>query len=189
MRNLIDIDSIKNINTNFVPDKNIIRRIRILESFLATKTNPSWIVLTVLPVLPPNLRPLLELESGRLVAADVNEIYRLILTRNQRLFDFLYHYIAPDIITIHGRKLLQEGVDSLIDNARLQKDKQFCLNNKALKSLTEILEGKQGRFRHSLLGKRVDYSARSVIVVGPNLRLNQCGLPYELAVELFQSFN
>ena len=188
LRNLIDVDSIKNINTNFVPDKSVIRRIRILESFLATKTNPSWMVLTVLPVLPPNLRPLLELESGRLVAADVNEIYRLILTRNQRLFDFLYHFIAPDIITIHGRKLLQEGVDSLIDNARLQKDKQFCLNNKALKSLTEILEGKQGRFRHSLLGKRVDYSARSVIVVGPNLRLNQCGLPYELAVELFQPF-
>ena len=122
LRNLIDVDSIKNINTNFVPDKSVIRRIRILESFLATKTNPSWMVLTVLPVLPPNLRPLLELESGRLVAADVNEIYRLILTRNQRLFDFLYHFIAPDIITIHGRKLLQEGVDSLIDNARLQKD-------------------------------------------------------------------
>ena len=101
LRNLIDVDSIKNINTNFVPDKSVIRRIRILESFLATKTNPSWMVLTVLPVLPPNLRPLLELESGRLVAADVNEIYRLILTRNQRLFDFLYHFIAPDIITIH----------------------------------------------------------------------------------------
>jgi len=187
-RSLIDTNSIKNINTTFVPDKNIVRRIRILESFLATKTNPSWMILTTLPVLPPNLRPLLELESGRLVAADVNEIYRLIITRNQRLFDFMYHYIAPDLITVHGRKLLQEGVDSLIDNARLPKEKTFCLNNKALKSLTEILEGKQGRFRQSLLGKRVDYSARSVIVVGPNLRLNQCGLPYEMAVELFQPF-
>ena len=187
-RSLIDTNSIKNINTTFVPNKNIVRRIRILESFLATKTNPSWMILTTLPVLPPNLRPLLELESGRLVAADVNEIYRLIITRNQRLFDFIYHYIAPDLITVHGRKLLQEGVDSLIDNARLPKEKTFCLNNKALKSLTEILEGKQGRFRQSLLGKRVDYSARSVIVVGPNLRLNQCGLPYEMAVELFQPF-
>ena len=187
-RSLIDTNSIKNINTTFVPNKNIVRRIRILESFLATKTNPSWMLLTTLPVLPPNLRPLLELESGRLVAADVNEIYRLIITRNQRLFDFIYHYIAPDLITVHGRKLLQEGVDSLIDNARLPKEKTFCLNNKALKSLTEILEGKQGRFRQSLLGKRVDYSARSVIVVGPNLRLNQCGLPYEMAVELFQPF-
>ena len=187
-RSLIDTNSIKNINSIFVPDKNIVRRIRILESFLATKTNPSWMILTTLPVLPPNLRPLLELESGRLVAADVNEIYRLIITRNQRLFDFMYHFIAPDLITVHGRKLLQEGVDSLIDNARLPKEKTFCLNNKALKSLTEILEGKQGRFRQSLLGKRVDYSARSVIVVGPNLRLNQCGLPYEMAVELFQPF-
>ena len=145
-------------------------------------------ILTTLPVLPPNLRPLLELESGRLVAADVNEIYRLIITRNQRLFDFIYNYVAPDLITVHSRKLLQEGVDSLIDNARLPKDKTFCLNNKALKSLTEILEGKQGRFRQSLLGKRVDYSGRSVIIVGPNLRLNQCGLPYEMAVELFQPF-
>jgi DNA-directed RNA polymerase subunit beta' len=177
-----------NINGTTIPDKNVIRRIRILESFLSTKTNPSWMILTSLPVLPPNLRPLLELESGRLVAADVNEIYRLIITRNQRLFDFMYHFVAPDLITVHGRKLLQEAVDSLIDNARLPKQKTFSLNNKALKSLTENLEGKQGRFRQSLLGKRVDYSGRSVIVVGPSLRLNQCGLPYEMAIELFQPF-
>lgn len=187
-RSIVDNNSLKTINSVYIPDKTIIRRIRILESFLATKTNPSWMILTTLPVLPPNLRPLLELESGRLVAADVNEIYRLIITRNQRLFDFMYHFIAPDLITVHSRKLLQEGVDSLIDNARLAKDKTFCLNNKALKSLTEILEGKQGRFRQSLLGKRVDYSGRSVIIVGPNLRLNQCGLPYEMLVELFQPF-
>ena len=100
----------------------------------------------------------------------------------------MYHFVAPDLITVHSRKLLQESSDSLIDNARLPKEKTFCLNNKALKSLTEILEGKQGRFRQSLLGKRVDYSARSVIVVGPTLRLNQCGLPYEMAIELFQPF-
>ena len=187
-RSLVDNLAINNLNSIIVPDKGLIRRIRILESFLATKINPSWMVLTTLPVLPPNLRPLLELESGRLVAADVNEIYRLIITRNQRLFDFMYHFIAPDLITVHGRKLLQEGVDSLIDNARLPKEKTFCLNNKALKSLTEILEGKQGRFRQSLLGKRVDYSGRSVIIVGPNLRLNQCGLPYEMVIELFQPY-
>lgn len=187
-RNLVENNCLKQLNRSYVPDKSIIRRIRILESFLATKTNPSWMILTVLPVLPPNLRPLLELESGRLVAADINEIYRLIITRNQRLYDFVYHFVAPDLITVHSRKLLQEGVDSLIDNARLPKDKMFCLNNKALKSLTEILEGKQGRFRQSLLGKRVDYSGRSVIIVGPNLRLNQCGLPYEMAKELFLPF-
>jgi DNA-directed RNA polymerase subunit beta' len=187
-RNLIDNLILTNLNNNLLFDKSLIRRIRIMESFLATKIDPSWMILTVLPVLPPNLRPLLELENGRLVAADVNEIYRLIITRNQRLFDFMYHFIAPDLITVHGRKLLQEGVDSLIDNARLSKDKIFCLNNKALKSLTEILEGKQGRFRQSLLGKRVDYSGRSVIIVGPSLRLNQCGLPYEMVIELFQPF-
>ena len=187
-RSSINNSCLSNLNQTFIPEKSIIRRIRILESFLSTNTNPAWMVLTTLPVLPPNLRPLLELESGRLVAADINEIYRLIITRNQRLCDFLYSYTAPDLITVHGRKLLQEGIDSLIDNARLPKDKMFCLNNKALKSLTEILEGKQGRFRQSLLGKRVDYSGRSVIIVGPNLRLNQCGLPYEMATELFQPF-
>jgi DNA-directed RNA polymerase subunit beta' len=187
-RGAINASMLKNLTITYTPEKSLIRRIRILESFLATRTNPGWMVLTILPVLPPNLRPLLELESGRLVAADVNEIYRLIITRNQRLFDFLYSFTAPDLITVHGRKLLQEGIDSLIDNARLPKDKTFCLNNKALKSLTEILEGKQGRFRQSLLGKRVDYSGRSVIIVGPNLRLNQCGLPYEMATELFQPF-
>lgn len=187
-RSLINNLSLRNLNKTYTPEKSLIRRIRILESFLATHTDPAWMVLTTLPVLPPNLRPLLELESGRLVAADINEIYRLIITRNQRLFDFLYSYTAPDLITVHGRKLLQEGIDSLIDNARLAKEKTFCLNNKALKSLTEILEGKQGRFRQSLLGKRVDYSGRSVIIVGPNLRLNQCGLPYDMATELFQPF-
>lgn len=167
--------------------KSFIRRIRILESFLSTKTNLSWMILTVLPVLPPSLRPLLELENGRLVAADVNEIYRLIITRNQRLFDFRSLFV-PELITMQGRKLLQECVDSLIDNARVPKERKITLNNKALKSLSEILEGKQGRFRQSLLGKRVDYSARSVIVVGPSLRLNQCGLPYQIGIELFQPF-
>jgi DNA-directed RNA polymerase subunit beta' len=110
------------------------------------------------------------------------------LTRNQRLSDFLYRFLAPDLISVQGRKLLQESVDSLIDNSRLPKSKTFCLNNKPLKSLTEVLEGKQGRFRQSLLGKRVDYSGRSVIIVGPNLRLNQCGMPYDMASELFQPY-
>jgi DNA-directed RNA polymerase subunit beta' len=187
-RNSITNYCLRTLQGNYTPDKTILRRIRILESFLVTKTNPSWMILTILPVLPPHLRPLLELENGRLVSADVNEIYRLIITRNQRLFDFLYNYIAPEIITTQGRKLLQESVDSLIDNARVPKEKRIILNNNALKSLTEILEGKQGRFRQSLLGKRVDYSGRSVIVVGPNLRLNQCGLPYEMAKELFKPF-
>jgi DNA-directed RNA polymerase subunit beta' len=187
-RSLINRSYITNWNENCFPEKTLIRRIRILESFFSTNTNPSWIILTSLPVLPPTLRPLLELENGRLVAADLNEIYRLIITRNQRLFDFLFNCTAPDLITNQARKLLQESVDSLIDNARVSKEKKMTLNNKALKSLTEILEGKQGRFRQSLLGKRVDYSGRSVIVVGPNLRLNQCGLPYDMVKTLFQPF-
>lgn len=187
-RSFIECESLSDLKQTNSPDKGIIRRIRILESFFSTKTCPSWMILTILPVLPPTLRPLVELESGRLVAADVNEIYRLIITRNQRLADFFSRFLAPEIISVQGRKLLQESVDSLIDNARLPKNKMFCLNNKPLKSLTEILEGKQGRFRQSLLGKRVDYSGRSVIIVGPNLRLNECGLPYEMAVELFQPF-
>jgi DNA-directed RNA polymerase subunit beta' len=165
----------------------LIRRIRILESFFTTETNLTWMILTVLPVLPPSLRPLLELENGRLVAADINEIYRLIIIRNQRLFDFRALFV-PDVVTLHGKKLLQECIDSLIDNARVPKERKITLNNKPLKSLSEILEGKQGRFRQSLLGKRVDYSARSVIVVGPSLRLNQCGLPYQIGLELFLPF-
>lgn len=187
-RSFIDTVFLDDLKQEPVLIRSLVRRIRILESFLATNTNPSWMVLTTLPVLPPTLRPLVELENGRLVAADVNEIYRLIITRNQRLADFLYKYDAPGLITIQGKKLLQESVDSLIDNARLPKNKMFCLNNKPLKSLTEILEGKQGRFRQSLLGKRVDYSGRSVIIVGPTLSLNEVGLPYEMAAELFQPF-
>lgn len=162
--------------------------IRILESFLATKTKPSWMILTSLPILPPSLRPLMELENKRLVAADINEIYRLIITRNTRLFEFLNKYMSPDLISIQSRKLLQESVDCLIDNSRLPKSRTFYLNNKPLKGLTEILEGKLGRFRLTLLGKRVDYSGRSVIIVGPNLRLNQFGLPYEMAIKLFEPF-
>jgi DNA-directed RNA polymerase subunit beta' len=180
-------DSFRNLTSSYIPQKSLIKQIRILESFVSTKTNPTWMILTVLPILPPHLRPLLELESGRLVAADINEIYRLVAIRNRRLFEFLFLDVAPDIINFHARKLLQEGVDALIDNARV-KDKNFRINDRILKSLTETLEGKQGRFRQSLLGKRVDYSGRSVIIVGPNLRLNQCGLPYEMATELFQPF-
>lgn len=165
-----------------------VKSLRVLESFLATKTDPSWMVLTVLPVMPPNLRPLMELDNGKLVSADVNEIYRLLIIRNKRLFDLVYKHGMPELIATHGRRLLQEVVDCLIDNSRLPKSKTMVINKRPLKSLSEILEGKFGRFRQSLLGKRVDYSGRSVIIVGPTLRLNQCGLPYDMAVELFEPF-
>jgi len=169
-------------------EKNLIRRLRILENFQATNTNPGWMILTTLPVLPPTLRPLIELENGKLIAADLNELYKLIITRNQRLLEFLHKYEFPSFLSIYVRKLLQESVDALIDNAKLAKNKRILLNNKPLKSLSEILEGKYGRFRHSLLGKRVDFSARSIIIVNPLLRLNQCGIPYEIAIQLFQPF-
>jgi DNA-directed RNA polymerase subunit beta' len=190
-RSLIDHLKIHNFSfscIDFPEYTTALKRIRILESFLSSKTNPSWMILSTLPVLPPTLRPLIELENGRLVTADINEIYRMIINRNQSLSEFFYDLLIPEMISFHGKKLLQESVDSLIDNARIPKEKQFILNNKVLKSLTEILEGKEGRFRQSLLGKRVDYSGRSVIIVGPTLRLNQCGLPYEMAKELFQPF-
>jgi len=187
-RSLIKSTMICNAPTKKIPDKRILRRIRILESFFSTKTNPTWMILTVLPVLPPNLRPLVELESGRLVSADINDLYISILRRNKNLFRFLSESLSTSIQVIHAKRMLQEGVDSLIDNARLPKHKIYSLNDRPLKSLTENLEGKQGRFRHSLLGKRVDYSGRSVVVVGPSLRLNECGLPYDMAIELFQPF-
>jgi DNA-directed RNA polymerase subunit beta' len=183
--NIISLGDLKKKNSI---DKGMLRQVRIFESFLSTQTQPGWLVLTTLPVLPPTLRPLIELKNGKLVAADVNELYRLIVTRNQRLFDLIYRNTAPLIVNIHGQKLVQEAIDALIDNARLPKNKIIRLNDKPLKSLTEILEGKQGRFRQTLLGKRVDYSGRSVIIVNPHLRLNECGLPYHMGIELFQPF-
>lgn len=164
------------------------RRLRLYESFLSTKTKPEWMILRVLPILPPTLRPFVELENGRVVSADLNALYRIIIERNNRLVELLYIQESLNLIVVQALRLLQEGIDALIDNARLPKEKSFVANDKPLKSLTEILEGKQGRFRNSLLGKRVDYSGRSVIVPGPPLRLNECGLPYEMAKELFRPF-
>jgi DNA-directed RNA polymerase subunit beta' len=170
-----------------VSDKeNIIKRIRVLENFIATKSNPTWMLLSVIPVLPPGLRPMVQLEGGRFATSDLNELYRRVINRNNRLKRFFVIY-APAIIIRNEKRMLQESVDALIDNGRREK-KAVGLNNRPLKSLSDILSGKQGRFRQNLLGKRVDYSGRSVIIVGPDLKLNQCGLPYEIACELFQPF-
>jgi|TARA_B110000208_G_scaffold188972_1_gene249671 DNA-directed RNA polymerase subunit beta' len=170
-----------------VSDKeNLIKRIRVLENFIATKSNPTWMLLSVIPVLPPGLRPMVQLEGGRFATSDLNELYRRVINRNNRLKRFFVIY-APAIIIRNEKRMLQEAVDALIDNGRREK-KAVGLNNRPLKSLSDILSGKQGRFRQNLLGKRVDYSGRSVIIVGPDLKLNQCGLPYEIACELFQPF-
>ena len=163
-----------------------IKRIRILENLEATGSNPCWMVITILPVIPPALRPMIQLEGGRFATSDLNELYRRIITRNNRLLRLL-EIDAPQLIIRNEKRMLQEAVDTLIDNGKRGKI-ALSANNRPLKSLSDIIKGKHGRFRQNLLGKRVDYSGRSVIVVGPTLKLNQCGLPYEMAVELFQPF-
>jgi DNA-directed RNA polymerase subunit beta' len=163
-----------------------IKRTRILENLMGTESRPSWMILSILPVIPPALRPMIQLEGGRFATSDLNELYRRIITRNNRLLRLL-EIDAPQLIIRNEKRLLQEAVDTLIDNGKRGKI-ALSANNRPLKSLSDIIKGKHGRFRQNLLGKRVDYSGRSVIVVGPTLKLNQCGLPYEMAIELFQPF-
>lgn len=163
-----------------------IKRIRILENLIGTGSSPAWMILKILPVIPPALRPMIQLEGGRFATSDLNELYRRIITRNNRLLRLL-EIDAPQLIIRNEKRLLQEAVDTLIDNGKRGKI-ALSANNRPLKSLSDIIKGKHGRFRQNLLGKRVDYSGRSVIVVGPTLKLNQCGLPYEMAIELFQPF-
>ena len=166
--------------------KRAIKRTRVLESFLSTNSKLEWMVLTVLPVLPPSLRPLSPLESGVFANSDLNVLYKRVIDRNNR-FKKLKSKHAPEIVLRDGIRLLQEAVDALIENGK-RGPKELGLNRHPLKSLADTIQGKQGRFRQNLLGKRVDYSGRSVIVVGPTLDLNQCGLPYEMALELFYPF-
>jgi len=171
---------------NNEPREKLIRRIRLIENFIATGSKPCWMVLEVIPVIPPGLRPMVQLGNGRFATSDLNELYRRVITRNNRLSRLLKIY-APFIIIHNEKRMLQESIDSLIDNGKRGR-KAVGSNNRALKSLSDIIEGKHGRFRQNLLGKRVDYSGRSVIIVGPSLNLNQCGLPHEIALELFQPF-
>nr|YP_009391648.1 RNA polymerase b'-subunit [Laurenciella marilzae]ARW59792.1 RNA polymerase b'-subunit [Laurenciella marilzae] len=162
------------------------KRLRLLENFMSTGAELSWMVFFVIPVIPPDLRPMVQLDGGRFATADLNEFYRRIINRNNRLAR-LKAILAPEIIIRNEKRMLQEAVDALMDNGRRGRT-VVGSNNRPLKSLSDIIEGKQGRFRQNLLGKRVDYSGRSVIVVGPNLKLHQCGLPKEMALELFQPF-
>nr|YP_010443645.1 RNA polymerase beta' subunit [Merotricha bacillata]UTE94532.1 RNA polymerase beta' subunit [Merotricha bacillata] len=162
------------------------RRLRILESFLLTNTNPGWMILSVLPVIPPGLRPMIQLEGGRFVTSDLNELYRKVIMRNNRL-KRLFDISAPDMVIRNEKRLLQEAVDNLIDNGK-RGELALDLHDRPFKSLSNAIEGKQGRFRQNLLGKRVDYSGRSVITVEPKLKLFECGLPYEMAIELYKPF-
>ncbi len=164
----------------------LVRRLRILQGFVEMGQRPEWMILTALPVLPPELRPLVPLEGGRFTTSDLNDLYRRIINRNNRL-KHIEALRAPDVMIFNEKRLLQEAVDSLFENGARGRV-VVGAGNRPLKSLSDILKGKQGRFRQNLLGKRVDYSGRSVIVVGPNLKLNQCGLPKEMALELFKPF-
>ncbi|MBX2864148.1 MAG: DNA-directed RNA polymerase subunit gamma [Leptolyngbyaceae cyanobacterium MAG.088] len=164
----------------------LIKRLRVIDNFIATGSRPDWMVLDFIPVIPPDLRPMVQLDGGRFATSDLNDLYRRVINRNNRLAR-LQEILAPEIIVRNEKRMLQEAVDALIDNGRRGRT-VVGANNRPLKSLSDIIEGKQGRFRQNLLGKRVDYSGRSVIVVGPNLKIHQCGLPREMAIELFQPF-
>ena len=166
--------------------KRLTKRLKLVESFIASGNRPEWMVMTILPVLPPDLRPLVPLDGGRFATSDLNDLYRRVINRNNRLRRLL-ELNAPDIIVRNEKRMLQESVDALLDNGR--RGRAITGSNKRpLKSLADMIKGKQGRFRQNLLGKRVDYSGRSVIVVGPTLRLHQCGLPKKMALELFKPF-
>jgi len=166
--------------------KRLSKRLKLIESFIESGNKPEWMVMTILPVLPPDLRPLVPLDGGRFATSDLNDLYRRVINRNNRLRRLL-ELNAPDIIVRNEKRMLQEAVDALLDNGRRGRAITGT-NKRPLKSLADMIKGKQGRFRQNLLGKRVDYSGRSVIVVGPTLRLHQCGLPKKMALELFQPF-
>ena len=162
------------------------KRLKLIESFIESGNKPEWMILTVVPVIPPELRPLVPLDGGRFATSDLNDLYRRVINRNNRL-KRLIELRAPDIIIRNEKRMLQEAVDALFDNGRRGRVITGA-NKRPLKSLADMLKGKQGRFRQNLLGKRVDYSGRSVIVVGPELKLHECGLPKKMALELFKPF-
>src|SRR5688500_10548776 len=172
--------------TTELKPKKLAKRLKIVEQFIVSGNKPEWMILTQVPVIPPDLRPLVPLDGGRFATSDLNDLYRRVINRNNRL-KRLMELRAPDIIIRNEKRMLQEAVDALFDNGRRGRVITGA-NKRPLKSLADMLKGKQGRFRQNLLGKRVDYSGRSVIAVGPELRLHQCGLPKKMALELFKPF-
>ena len=178
-------ESLKEVKSK-VTEERTIKRLKLIESFINSGNKPEWMILTTVPVIPPELRPLVPLDGGRFATSDLNDLYRRVINRNNRLKRLL-DLKAPDIIVRNEKRMLQESVDALFDNGRRGRVITGT-GKRPLKSLAEMLKGKQGRFRQNLLGKRVDYSGRSVIVVGPELKLHQCGLPKKMALELFKPF-
>jgi len=189
----IDLEKLSEELKNELKDANgqkrarIVKRLEVVEAFRISGNKPEWMVMTVIPVIPPDIRPMVQLDGGRFATSDLNDLYRRIINRNNRLGKLLEMGVAPDIVINNEKRMLQEAVDALIDNGRRGRPVTGP-GNRALKSLSDMLKGKQGRFRQNLLGKRVDYSGRSVIVVGPELKIYQCGLPKEMAIELFKPF-
>ena len=189
----VDLDEIRDNlrremaeTTSEIKPKKIAKRLKLIEAFIESGNRPEWMILEVVPVIPPELRPLVPLDGGRFATSDLNDLYRRVINRNNRL-KRLMELPAPDIIVRNEKRMLQEAVDALFDNGRRGRVITGA-NRRPLKSLADMLKGKQGRFRQNLLGKRVDYSGRSVIVVGPELKLHQCGLPKKMALELFKPF-
>ncbi|MGB7061761.1 MAG: DNA-directed RNA polymerase subunit beta', partial [Candidatus Zixiibacteriota bacterium] len=174
------------IETSAQRKKDTLKRLRVIEAFRQSQNKPEWMILTVLPIIPPDLRPLVPLEGGRFATSDLNDLYRRVINRNNRLKK-LMEIRAPEVILRNEKRMLQEAVDALLDNGRRSQSVRGD-SKRPLKSLSDLLKGKQGRFRQNLLGKRVDYSGRSVIVVGPELKIHQCGLPKTMALELFKPF-
>jgi DNA-directed RNA polymerase subunit beta' len=181
-----ELRTVVKMETSVQRKKETLKRLRVVEAFRQSGNNPAWMILEVVPILPPDLRPLVPLEGGRFATSDLNDLYRRVINRNNRLKK-LMEIKAPEVILRNEKRMLQEAVDALFDNGRRSRAVRGQ-GNRPLKSLSDMLKGKQGRFRQNLLGKRVDYSGRSVIVVGPELRLNQCGLPKSMALELFKPF-
>ena len=173
-------------NANGQKKVRAIKRLEVVEAFRSSGNRPEWMILDTIPVIPPELRPMVQLDGGRFATSDLNDLYRRVINRNNRLKRLL-DLGAPEIIVRNEKRMLQEAVDALIDNGRRGRPVTGP-GNRPLKSLSDMLKGKQGRFRQNLLGKRVDYSGRSVIVVGPELKIYQCGLPKEMALELFKPF-
>ncbi len=189
----IDVDELSanlraqvKIETSAQLKQEALKRLKVVEAFRQSDNRPEWMIMNVIPVIPPDLRPLVPLEGGRFATSDLNDLYRRVINRNNRLKK-LIEIKAPDVILRNEKRMLQEAVDALFDNGRRTRAVRGD-GNRALKSLSDLLKGKQGRFRQNLLGKRVDYSGRSVIVVGPELKIHQCGLPKSMALELFKPF-
>ena len=175
------------VSKDTIHERRMLKRLKVLRSMLQEKMRPEWMILTALPILPPDLRPMVALDGGRYATSDLNDLYRRVINRNNRLKKLL-EINAPDVILVNEKRMLQESVDALFDNSARFGTQQLSSQRRPLRSLADMLKGKQGRFRQNLLGKRVDYSGRSVIVIGPDLKLDECGLPKKMALELFKPF-